>query len=197
MANYTPNYQLHQWEPEDKFLRTDFNQDLSKIDTALGAVAADTTFPKLLDLTLEQDTQKWDIDMSKIDLTQYQKLVIYPHLKGNVDQTVYIHINGLTSGYYGVGNNTSHCGEIPVINRPEGSNFGVCEFTMMMEVPQIYMIQLGVPADNESATPFLRGYRCPRLESGITHLDTLNLWFNLPAYQLLTGSKVQIYGRKR
>lgn len=35
MANYTPNYQLHQWEPEDPFLRTDFNQDLSKIDMAL------------------------------------------------------------------------------------------------------------------------------------------------------------------
>ena len=36
MANYTPNYQLHQWAPEDKFLRTDFNEDLNKIDTALG-----------------------------------------------------------------------------------------------------------------------------------------------------------------
>ncbi|WP_209342319.1 hypothetical protein [Flavonifractor sp. AGMB03687] len=39
MANYTPNYQLHQWEPEDPFLRTDFNQDLSKIDTALDSLA--------------------------------------------------------------------------------------------------------------------------------------------------------------
>ena len=43
MANYTPNYQLHQWEPEDPFLRTDFNQDLSKIDTALGSLADKTT----------------------------------------------------------------------------------------------------------------------------------------------------------
>nr|WP_317326476.1 hypothetical protein [uncultured Flavonifractor sp.] len=40
MANYTPNYQLHQWTPEDKFLRTDFNEDLNKIDTALGEAAA-------------------------------------------------------------------------------------------------------------------------------------------------------------
>ena len=36
MANYTKHYQLHQWEPEDPFLRTDFNEDLAKIDTALG-----------------------------------------------------------------------------------------------------------------------------------------------------------------
>ena len=37
MATYTPNYGLHQWVPEDVFVRTDFNTDLSKIDTALGA----------------------------------------------------------------------------------------------------------------------------------------------------------------
>ncbi len=42
MANYTPNYQLHQWAPEDKFLRTDFNDDLNKIDTALGDSATKT-----------------------------------------------------------------------------------------------------------------------------------------------------------
>lgn len=35
MANYTQHYQLHQWEPTDDFLRTDFNTDLEKIDTAL------------------------------------------------------------------------------------------------------------------------------------------------------------------
>ena len=36
MATYTPNYGLHQWVPEDQFLRTDFNEDFKKIDTALG-----------------------------------------------------------------------------------------------------------------------------------------------------------------
>ena len=36
MADYTPNYQLHQWVAQDPFLRTDFNQDLQKIDAALG-----------------------------------------------------------------------------------------------------------------------------------------------------------------
>lgn len=32
MAQYTSNIGLHQWEPSDHFLRTDFNQDFSKID---------------------------------------------------------------------------------------------------------------------------------------------------------------------
>ena len=38
MAQYTANYQLHQWVPEDNFLRTDFNQDFQKIDTALAGL---------------------------------------------------------------------------------------------------------------------------------------------------------------
>ena len=38
MATYTSNYQLHQWVPEDDFLRTDFNTDFQKIDAALAAL---------------------------------------------------------------------------------------------------------------------------------------------------------------
>ena len=38
MAQYTANYQLHQWEPQDNFLRTDFNQDFAKIDAALASI---------------------------------------------------------------------------------------------------------------------------------------------------------------
>ena len=40
MATYTTNYQLHQWEASDNFLRTDFNTDFQKIDEALTAVKA-------------------------------------------------------------------------------------------------------------------------------------------------------------
>ena len=40
MAQYTANYQLHQWEPQDTFLRTDFNQDFQRLDTALAGVRA-------------------------------------------------------------------------------------------------------------------------------------------------------------
>ena len=42
-TNHTPNYQLNQWEAEDKVLRTDFNEDNAKIDRALGALTEATT----------------------------------------------------------------------------------------------------------------------------------------------------------
>ena len=38
MATYTTNYQLHQWEASDDFLRTDFNADFAKIDVAIKGV---------------------------------------------------------------------------------------------------------------------------------------------------------------
>ena len=42
MATYTTNYNLHQWAAEAPFLRTDFNVDFLKIDTALGELAAES-----------------------------------------------------------------------------------------------------------------------------------------------------------
>ena len=37
-SNYTTNYQLNQWEAGDQVLRTEFNQDNQKIDTALAGL---------------------------------------------------------------------------------------------------------------------------------------------------------------
>ena len=38
--NQTSNYQLSQWDPDDRILRTDFNEDNAKIDEALKANAS-------------------------------------------------------------------------------------------------------------------------------------------------------------
>ena len=42
-SNYTTNYGLCQWQPGDKFLREEFNQDNGKIDGAIKAVRDDAT----------------------------------------------------------------------------------------------------------------------------------------------------------
>ena len=38
MATFTENYGLHQWAAEDDFLRTDFNEDFAKLDSAIKGV---------------------------------------------------------------------------------------------------------------------------------------------------------------
>ena len=204
--NYTQNYQLNQWDATDRVLRTDFNSDNQKIDAALknaadavaaeaAARAAGDVYVKLLDVTLESELQKWDVDVSAIDLAQYQKLLMYPHLKGNNDQWVYLRLNGLTSGYSSPNNATSYCGNIPMMNDTARQNFGVCEFTFLPELPNLYVVQIGVTTP--TSMPGQRGYRCPPLSSGVTHLNTLNFWFDSSNYHLLPGSNVQIYGLRK
>jgi len=39
-AKYTKNYKLCQWEPGDKVLRTDFNEDNAKLEAALAKISA-------------------------------------------------------------------------------------------------------------------------------------------------------------
>ena len=41
-TNHTTNYQLNQWEAADQVLRTEFNQDNQKIDTALAGLDSRT-----------------------------------------------------------------------------------------------------------------------------------------------------------
>ena len=57
MAEFTPNYRLHQWEPTDPFLREDFNADLSAVDTALGRLtrSAEDSAYNLYNLMLQND----------------------------------------------------------------------------------------------------------------------------------------------
>jgi len=65
-SNYTPNYQLNQWNADDRVLRTDFNADNEKIDTAL---AGKIGRPELLweyEQT-EGSTRQINIDLTDID----------------------------------------------------------------------------------------------------------------------------------
>ena len=58
MASYTTNYQLHQWEASDDFLRTDFNTDFQKIDAAVKGVETEAIAEagKKCELTIGQFT---------------------------------------------------------------------------------------------------------------------------------------------
>ena len=94
----TTNYQLPKWEKTDRIQMKDFNDMTATLDAALkanaDAIAAETTarvagdaLVKLVDLTLQEETQKWDIDLSGIDLRSFSKLIIRPALActDNVD----------------------------------------------------------------------------------------------------------------
>ena len=45
--NHTPNYQLNQWEADDRVQRVDFNADNAKIDAALAGLPVELRRVKL------------------------------------------------------------------------------------------------------------------------------------------------------
>ena len=95
MSAYTKHYQLHQWDPQDPFLRTDFNQDLSKIDTALGAIP----YVKIKDLVIDSPQSQVDLDVSDIDFTQYLKIELFIQCP-ECDGSITVQVNHLDEGYY-------------------------------------------------------------------------------------------------
>ena len=65
MANYTAHYRLHQWEPEDSFLRGDFNEDFQKIDAGLAGRGDCSlrfgSYGELLEVEWTQDGLSWKL----------------------------------------------------------------------------------------------------------------------------------------
>ena len=60
-SNYTPNYNLNQWEAGDRVVHTDFNADNAKIDAAL-AKKADTSALNSLSKTVDGKADKSALD---------------------------------------------------------------------------------------------------------------------------------------
>ncbi len=71
-SSKTTNLRLSQWEGSDPILRTDFNQDNSKIDQAVTARA----LVRLTGKTLTASGSDITLDLLDYDLTQYEALVL-------------------------------------------------------------------------------------------------------------------------
>lgn len=71
-SSKTTNLRLSQWEGSDPILRTDFNQDNSKIDQAVAARA----LVRLAGKTLTASGGTITLDLLDYDLTQYEALVL-------------------------------------------------------------------------------------------------------------------------
>ena len=102
----TTNYQLCQWDGEDRILRTDFNADNAKIDAAIAdnaaAIAAEAEARaagdfrvRLLDKTLQGGVTV-DVDLSGIDFSPYLWVELYISCPASTGDFV-IRFNGISS----------------------------------------------------------------------------------------------------
>ena len=70
-TNKTQNYNLHSWVPEDDFLRSEFNDNFTSLDTALKSLS--TALAAGLCLARLQKNQKTVTEsLSSVDLSKVQ-----------------------------------------------------------------------------------------------------------------------------
>ena len=105
--NQTNNYQLCQWDGEDRILRTDFNADNAKIDAAIAdnaaAIAAEAEARaagdfrvRLLDMTTAESQSEIRVNLSGLDLSPYCWVELLAECPPSV-QSFDLRFDGVTS----------------------------------------------------------------------------------------------------
>ena len=68
-TNQTINYHLNQWEPTDQVLRTEFNADNVKIETALDGKLS--TIEVVAEITTTSNSMYFSLDLTRVDWNQW------------------------------------------------------------------------------------------------------------------------------
>lgn len=121
-SSTTTHYGLSQWAAEDLIRREDFNHDLAAIDAALHSQQEACTaaiqealgqicVQKLANVTLTAEAAALTIDLSSVDLSQYDRLEVRLYNMASTSQGSFNLLltvnNDSTSGHYGKENNSS------------------------------------------------------------------------------------------
>lgn len=191
----TENYALNQWNPEDRILRTDFNADNAKIDAAIAGVRDANCQIKLMHLTLEENTQEFDLDLSELDLTKFLSLTLYAFFKtGSQSSGLNMRCNHISDEVYGSeGNSSNTLGYIST--HGENPSYSIVEFVLGPDALHT-VSHIGSWQDN---TKYYGGQGAPGYSIKLRpdELKSLNFLYTYPSEEdfLLAGSELWLYGR--
>ena len=192
--NYTENYQLNQWEPADRVLRTDFNEDNRKIERAIHALSASIPYIKLLDVVTSHPQEQIDLDLSQIDCTNYWQFDLFATVSATDNTYIYVRCNGLSEGYRLNTLRTSYLLYFPAVG---GKNPGYVKGTIFLDTA-IAGEALGGrwSKDNEFYTDFsVSRYSLDTKLATPATLHTLNLSAN--GETIPKGSRFVLYGIRK
>ena len=178
----TSNYGLKRWDPEDRILHTEFNDNWDKIDTALkasadavAAQAATTAVEKKMGWQLLKSTNQIltdggnhiQLDLSGIDLSQYSAL----HIRADVEGRGYLFL-AVQSDYL-----RDHA--FPATSGP------ICLTLWTMREKNAYLsgVQFG------SGAPFLSGFN-----TKVGDLKKISIFCKDYSSGTVTRGKLSLYG---
>lgn len=145
----TTNYQLNQWDAEDRILREDFNQDNKKLDDAIAALRDASPLVKLRDVTLSSPQSKLEVSLSGLDLTPYRELWIFPRFSASTTAESYINVTLNDLSEYFDSSSSTHSSIVSIPIQPEAAT---------KTSPYITLLLGGVIAASQVCT-YLNGSR--------------------------------------
>ena len=207
-SKHTPNYNLSQWEAEDKVLRTDFNADNARIDAAIKAVdqkaerKADQTaleeacaawpYVRVAEYTSRSAASRLNVDVSAVDFTRYHKIELFFEMPG-AGVPVTLHVNGagcdgsLYYSYRYVGASGSGSGSsLPYLADLGSGGFGMVLFFQPCAGRSVTCVnfKMGDP------------YHSYMISGGATW-DKVKTFNFLGSTTLPVGTKITIFGLKK
>ena len=212
-SSKTTNYGLHLWQPEDDFLRSEFNENNEAVDAAIRAVADGLSPVKLLEVVTQASAQQISLDLSNIDWTAWDHILVRTKLlitdsDNNAFLTPdYLLINGSTdSVYQKTTDNTFDTKLSTYIDRngtDRGTVSGQARTTEHIGFGQVTLKQL----DDNVLLAYVGGaYRVTGYQNGCGTIDVQQLYVGDDAVSTLdflanghlyqTGSKLTVWGVK-
>ena len=198
-SNQTEHYQLPLWQPEDDFLRAEFNQSHQLLDAALHqqdqALAALRTHVPLMDVTAGSQAAQLSASLDGIDLDEWHELHIRFWLPSHPESHS-LRVNSSSAGIY---YNTSLGGTYNQQSAADAAGsitWAGTDFLEAAVVLPLYMTEQPVMVRYEFLS-LPTGYRWHShgfsKVSGVawSQLETVDLVGVIPS-----GSRVQIWGVK-
>lgn len=117
----TANYELCQWDPEDRILREDFNRDNATLDETLAGLSP---IVRLLNVTTETDAKEVDLDLTGIDWSLYREVQVWYQVNTThtTTDTLMIRLNRTTNYNNPEGNSSDSLSSFLLL--PYGSSVG-------------------------------------------------------------------------
>lgn len=128
----TTNYQLSQWDAEDRILREDFNQDNKKLDDAIAALRDACPLVKLVDFTTQSAQSKVEISLAGQNMGNYRELWIYVTFSSTTveNNAIYLTLNDMEE--YWNSSSTSKYGVAATILRNATNGKVTTCFTLLL-----------------------------------------------------------------
>ena len=184
----TSNYQLNQWDAQDRILREDFNDDNEKIDAALAEIKAAGAYVKLKEVTLSVPANRIDVDLSDVDFREYERLFIYCSLPNESNPRYTVRLDNIADSCYSGGSSAgicNHCGEF--------SPNGELQSLELAASANRSLVISRVAGDGGGGVTY-NAITSERWRFGETGPNSINFTHST---NFLTGSYVRVYGLRR